>query len=398
MDPVTHAASGAALMLALPRRPATRWAIPLAAAVAAAPDLDIILASGPLQFLQLHRGFTHALVYVPLLALLCTLLARPLWKRDTPGHWPAAGVWLLCCGLLLLHIWLDCITTYGTMIFLPFSAERVRLNAVFIIDLLLTLPLLSAAWYSWRAGRRLPHAPEEGLPSAPRAARLALAWCLLYPCLALLLNGWQERQLREDMLAAGRQPGRMVILPDAFAPIFWRALYEEHQPNGLVIRADGLTMMGRVHARGFPRPALPASLRDALMAQSQTCTTFLDFSLLPVCAPLPAPLRPKDAVSSAALTTQEDAAAHPQELRGYLQIADERFGSSLRMVQRLMRLRAGGGGPPFQLWVELGYGPDGQPQLLRERLRLPDSGRDSGWNRPRVPSPPALLPWSVGLY
>lgn len=398
MDPVTHAASGAALMLALPRRPATRWAIPLAAAVAAMPDLDVVLASGPLQFLQLHRGFTHALLYVPLLALLCTLAARPLWKRTTPGHWSAAGVWLLCCGLLLLHIWLDCITTYGTMIFLPFSAERVRLNAVFIIDLLLTLPLLGAAWYSWRAGRRLPPDPQVGCPSAPRAARLVLVWCLVYPCLAMLCNGWQTRHFREELLREGRQPGQVTVLPDAFAPLFWRAIYEEEQPNGRVIRADGLDILGRIHQRGFPRPALPESLRAALMAQSQTCATFLDFSLLPFCAPLPPDLRPAAPDAAPALNGQQDAATHPQQLRGYLQIVDERFGSSLALVRRIMRLRAGGGGPPFQLWVELGYGPDGRPQLLRQRLRLPDSGRDSGWTRPCVPSPPALLPWCLGLY
>ena len=46
MDPVTHAASGALAMLAMPQRPATRWALPLAAFAAAAPDLDILAASG----------------------------------------------------------------------------------------------------------------------------------------------------------------------------------------------------------------------------------------------------------------------------------------------------------------------------------------------------------------
>ena len=150
MDPITHAASGAVAMLALPRRPATRWAVPLAALVAAFPDIDLAFVRGPLQFLQLHRGFTHARVYLPLLALLLALAARPLWKRDTPGRWPLPLVWLFFGGLILLHIWLDCITTYGTMIFLPFSAERVRLNGVFIIDLLLTLPLLAAAWLALR--------------------------------------------------------------------------------------------------------------------------------------------------------------------------------------------------------------------------------------------------------
>ena len=80
---------------------------------------------------------------MPILGLLLALCCYPLWRSTTPGHWNFGKVWLLTCAMVLLHIWLDVVTTYGTMIFLPFSHERVRLNGVFIIDLLLTLPLAS---------------------------------------------------------------------------------------------------------------------------------------------------------------------------------------------------------------------------------------------------------------
>ena len=70
MDPVTHAASGAVAMLALPSRPVTRWAVPLAALASASPDLAIVFASTPLQFLLLHRGITHSLAAMPVLGLL----------------------------------------------------------------------------------------------------------------------------------------------------------------------------------------------------------------------------------------------------------------------------------------------------------------------------------------
>ena len=382
MDPLTHAASGAVAMLALPRRPATRWAVPLAALVAAFPDIDIAFVRGPLQFLQLHRGFTHTLFYLPLLALLLALAARPLWKRDTPGRWPLPLVWLFFGGLILLHIWLDCITTYGTMIFLPFSAERVRLNGVFIIDLLLTLPLLAAVWFALRR-------------SAVRPARLALCWLALYPCCAIGLNSHLAAAYRAELTGQGREIERLVVLPDAFSPVFWRALYEERQSNGLVVRADGLTALGRAHERGFPRPALRPELAASLREQSAICRDFLDFSLLPLTLPVPKNLRPADAVS--APDEQAAAAAQPQALRGYLEISDERFGSSLRFVRWIMRRRAGEGGSPFRLFVELGYASDAVPRLLRERLYLPDSGRDSGWQPPRPPRPAQGLDWWLGL-
>lgn len=381
MDPVTHAASGAVAMLALPRRPATRWAVPLAALAAAFPDIDIAFIRGPLQFLQLHRGITHSLFYLPLLSLLLALAARPLWKRDTPGRWPLPLVWLLFGGLILLHIWLDCITTYGTMIFLPFSADRVRLNGVFIIDLLLTLPLLAAAWLSLRRG-------------ITRPARLALLWLFIYPCCTLALNAHLADAYRAALRAQNRTIERLVVLPDAFAPLYWRALYEERQPNGLVVRADGLTALGRVHERGMPQPALAPRLAASLREQSAVCREFLDFSLLPFTRPLRPPLRPADAASAPG--DQTAAAARPQALRGYLDIADDRFGSSLRFVRRFMRLRAGDGGAPFQLFVELGYDAGG-PRLLRERFHLPDSGRDTGWQMPTPPQPAQGLDWWLGL-
>lgn len=381
MDPVTHAASGAVALLALPRRPATRWAVPLAALVAALPDIDIAFIRGPLQFLQLHRGITHSLFYLPPLALLAALAAYPLWKRDTPGRWPLPLVWLFFGGLILLHIWLDCITTYGTMIFLPFSAERVRLNGVFIVDLLLVLPLLAAAFLALRRGTTRP-------------ARLALCWIFLYPCCALALNSHLAAAYREDLSAQGRTIERLVVLPDAFAPFYWRALYEEEQPNGLVVRADGLTMLGRVHARGMPQPALTPQLAASLREQSAVCREFLDFCLLPFTRPLPPARQPDDAASPPA--DQAAAAAQPQALRGYLDIADDRFGSSLRLVRWIMRRRARGGGAPFQLNVELGYDADG-PRLVRERFLLPDSGRDTGWRTPTPPRPAQGLDWWLGL-
>ena len=85
MDPVTHAASGALAMLVMPQRPATRWALPLAAFAAASPDLDILAASGPLQTLLLHRGITHALAAAPLMGLLLV----PSWPGPSGATIPA---------------------------------------------------------------------------------------------------------------------------------------------------------------------------------------------------------------------------------------------------------------------------------------------------------------------
>lgn len=400
MDPITHAASGAVAMLAMPHCPAGRWAVPLAALAAASPDVDVLMANTPLQFLLLHRGITHSLFFAPLLGLILALVGCSLWRAQTPGHWRFAKTWLFMTAMVLLHIWLDCITTYGTMIFVPFSHMRVRLNAVFIIDLLITLPLLLAIW-RWRARRGL--------------LLLAMAWLFVYPGISIGLNAWHTAQTRERLTAEGRAPQQIVVLPDAFSPFFWRALFSEATPNGGMVYTQGMDALGTPRGPEIAATALLDSLARDLARQSVVADAFLNFTLLPVVDPLPADMLPDNPQ-----TTQAANAPAPT----YVMIHDQRFGSSLAIVRKIMSMRPSAD-IPFKYMVELA--PEPQPaepdalaensaqenaatsgplvstsaafpqRLLRERMRFSDSGRDSFWQAPRPPTNPTLLQWLVGL-
>ena len=429
MDPITHAASGAVAMLSLPNRPATRWAVPLAAIAAASPDIDVALCHTPLEFLLLHRGITHSLAAAPLLGLLLTLLARPLWKSATPGHWSFPKVWLFMIGMVLLHIWLDVITTYGTMIYLPFSHERVRLNAVYIIDLFLTLPLLWAV-LRWRAKRGL--------------MRLALAWVFVYPALCISLNAWHTGQTQARLTAeaqATRQTVRQVVLlPDAFGPLFWRALYETDGPDGRIVYSQGLNALGQPRTAPSPHRAAPPELLAELARQSVAADAFFDFTLLPVISPLAddftpvethaaaagggpsAPAAPANtagapATASTAVATGTTAATDtagnggpaPKTRPTYALFNDLRFGSDLAFVRAIIAHRPNAD-VPFKYMVELELADPGQSaalvndgknpggvRLVRERLRFSDSGKDSLWQKPRLPSPPPFRDWLMGL-
>ena len=403
MDPITHAASGAVAMLAMPSRPASRLAVPLAALAAASPDIDVLMANTPMQFLLLHRGITHSLFAAPLLGLVLALVGCTLWRARTAGHWRFAKTWLFMTAMVLLHIWLDCITTYGTMIFVPFSHMRVRLNAVFIIDLLVTLPLLWAIW-RWRARRGL--------------LLLAVAWLFVYPGISMGLNAWHTAQTRTNLAAQGRTPTEIVVLPDAFSPLFWRALYSETTPDGPMVYTQGLNALGVPRGPEKAATALPPSLARDLAQQSVVANAFLQFTLLPVVAPLPADMLPVDA-SQAAQPASSPAVS-------YIMVHDQRFGSSLAFVHNLMSMRPSAD-IPFKYMAELTTAPAPAEQdtpttesesaskggkaaapaistaqtfsqlLLRERMRFSDSGRDSLWQAPRPPTQPSLLQWLVGL-
>lgn len=406
MDPITHAASGAVAMLALRRRPPR--AVLVGALAAAAPDIDILFGNDPLTTLLLHRGITHALPAVPVFALLLALVALPLLRggssdriylsSSSPGRWSFPAVWLCMACMVLLHIWLDCVTTYGTLIFLPFSAERVRLNAVFIIDFLLTLPLLWTVWRC-RASRRRSYQDKR---SALAAARLALLWVFVYPLLGVGLNALHTSHateaLRADTSRRDAVLEDVVVLPDAFAPLFWRVIWQERPvgvspagadallrtglpDSGSVVRTAGLDLLGRLRTPfSAPRPAMPQDAAAALAARSVEAGAFFEFALLPVLDTVPDADR-NDMLAPAV-----------RQWRSY----DLRFGSSLEFVRKLMALRPNAD-IPFQFFFAVDADEQGAPRLDSVRLRFSDSQRDSGWRQPAEPRTVPLLRRFVGL-
>lgn len=406
MDPITHAASGAVAMLALRRRPPR--AVLAGALAAAAPDIDILFGNDPLTTLLLHRGITHALPAVPVFALLLALAALPLLRSgssdriylssSSPGRWSFPAVWLCMACMVLLHIWLDCVTTYGTLIFLPFSAERVRLNAVFIIDFLLTLPLLWTVWRC-RASRRRSYQDKR---SALAAARLALLWVFVYPLLGVGLNALHTSHvtdaLRADTSRRDAVLEEVVVLPDAFAPFFWRVIWQERPvgvspagadallradlpDSGSVVRTAGLDPLGRLRTPfSEPRPAMPRDAAAALASRSVEAGAFFEFALLPVLDTVPDADR------------NEMLAPAVRQWRSY----DLRFGSSLEFVRRIMSLRPNAD-IPFQFFFAVDADDQGAPRLDSVRLRFSDSRRDSGWRQPAEPRAVPLLRRLVGL-
>lgn len=351
MEPLTHAAAGVAALLALPRvlpfstaDRSGRGLVAAVALVALVPDLDALsLPAGPQAFLVRHGGLLHGLALVPVLALCCLLLFRPLLRQFRQPGTPLCSwfrVWLFFCGLLLLHLWLDAVTPWGIKLLAPFSGERWRGNAVSCLDPLMLSALLAAGILSVR--RR-----------SPRPARWALVWLVCYPCLGLLYNAILEQSCRADFAAQGRHIGRLAVLPDVFVPGLRRVVYEEDLPKmTTLVCAEGLLAPGHPYGRRlceFTSRELPAKLR----ASSPLGAAFGDASLLPW-TPVP-----------------PDRAAARAEGEHVVLVQDERFGSSIAAVRRV--LTGFRGDPPAPLRLRQAYRRDaelGEPPL-REELHLP---------------------------
>lgn len=176
-----------------------------------APDLDVLIRSSqdPLLAIEYHRHFTHSLAFVPIGALLCAFVLYPLLRRRLDFRW----LYLFCALGYASHGLLDACTSYGTRLFWPFSAERVALNLVSVVDPLFTVPLIAAVvLYLWR--RRLV------------CIGLGLAWCVAY----LALGYWQQLHAIDAVheLAAGRghQASRVLVKPSFANILLWKTIYE----------------------------------------------------------------------------------------------------------------------------------------------------------------------------
>ena len=140
MDPVSQAALGAAVGVAVMGRQRPVWQAALAGAVIGTlPDLDIFIDKGDaVNNMVLHRAETHAFFWQLLASFpIAYLLARVTRSSELFGRW-----WLMTVLGLFTHSMLDALTIYGTRLALPFSDHPFGLGSLFIIDPLYTLPLL----------------------------------------------------------------------------------------------------------------------------------------------------------------------------------------------------------------------------------------------------------------
>lgn len=154
MDTITHGITGALIAKAFFSEREGRDATLAVTAGAVFPDCDILVSSfypQRIDFLRIHRGATHSMAMLPVFALLLGVLMC-LWTRER-RKWALFSA--LCAVGLGSHIFLDVITSYGTMVWSPIRDTRVSWDLIFIVDLVSTtialLPQLIAWVFSNRA-------------------------------------------------------------------------------------------------------------------------------------------------------------------------------------------------------------------------------------------------------
>jgi inner membrane protein len=210
VDTFTHGLLGAAASQAIFAKKLPRSAGLIGFIAGVAPDLDLFLGSGtdPVASIVYHRQFTHSLLFIPVGALLVSLLC--LWMKPFKGARLAVyGAAFVGYGL---HSLLDACTSYGTLLLWPFSYQRISWDIIAIVDPIFSLILLVGVL--WAVIRRRPW-----------PARVAVCGAVIY----LGFGVWQSYRAMtvQDELAAARghviEHRRVMPLPGSLVP--WRAVY-----------------------------------------------------------------------------------------------------------------------------------------------------------------------------
>lgn len=211
MDPLSQGSLGATLAQSGSNREKIKSATLLGCFGGLAPDLDILIFSptDPLLFLEFHRQFTHALIFIPLGALLVAAVLH---------RWLGKGLsfresYLFCLLGYATHGLLDTCTTYGTQLLWPFSDMRVAWNNVSIIDPIFTFPILLLIVFG--VVRRNPW-----------FGRTALAWALIYLSFGIYQRDRAVEAGYELARSRGHEPVRLEAKPGFAQLLLWKVVYE----------------------------------------------------------------------------------------------------------------------------------------------------------------------------
>ena len=136
MDPLSQGLLGGILAGAFSKKKKFKIAITCGVIGGLAPDLDILIKSSqdPLLSIDFHRQFSHSIFFSPIGGFLVSLFLFIFLKKKSSFK----QIYFFSFLGYFSHGILDACTSYGTVLFWPFSDFRVGLNIISIIDPLYT--------------------------------------------------------------------------------------------------------------------------------------------------------------------------------------------------------------------------------------------------------------------
>jgi inner membrane protein len=214
MDPISQGTVGAAFAQSTANKKNILSITVIGFLAGLAPDLDVLIRSStdPILFLEYHRQFTHSLFFIPFGALIVALFLYPLFRKSLS----LKTVYLASFLGYATHGLLDACTSYGTLLFWPFSNERVTWNNISIVDPLFTIPILILIGTAIKTRKRL-------------FSYFAIGWVTFYLSLGFVQYDRAFKAANELALLRGHTPERLTLKPSFGNLILWKSIYQHKE-------------------------------------------------------------------------------------------------------------------------------------------------------------------------
>ena len=214
MDPLSQGTVGAALAQSSASKKNIFKISVIGFLAGLAPDLDVLIQSStdPILSLEYHRQFSHSLFFIPFGALIVALLIFPLVKKSMN----LKTVYIASFLGYATHGLLDACTSYGTLLFWPFSNERITWNNISIIDPLFTIPALILVVTAIKTKKRI-------------FSFFSIGWIIFYLSLGLVQYERALSAANDLAESRGHNPERLTLKPSFGNLILWKSIYQHEQ-------------------------------------------------------------------------------------------------------------------------------------------------------------------------
>ena len=221
-----------------------------------APDIDIIIrAFSAGLYLTNHRVLTHSIFGILALALIIMMLFSSLLKqKDYLKYFVLALVGILA------HVFLDVITSFGTVVLYPYGLTRYAFSIIPIVDIYVLAIFLIGLWF-------LRIHPNE-------TSKVAKATLFVFLVFLLFKTGLHSQAV--DSVANIKDYKDVNVVPHFLNPFGWRTIVSE--PDYYLISDFDLTIGGFKEFKYYPvvgNGKLEASKKSLIVRQ------FLEFSHSP---------------------------------------------------------------------------------------------------------------------
>ena len=207
MDTTTHALAGYIIVKTGLDKNTGRWGTIAGVIGSIFPDVDSILGIflGSEFMVKYHRSMTNSIFFIVPISLILAWFFLKI--SNIKKFW---SFFLIFVIEILVHTFMDLITSYGTMILIPFSNIRLSLDWVFIIDpyLVLTFLLPIIAIFIWK--RRVN-----------TIARISVILATLYISLCAYNHSCALNLTKRYSEEKGLSVRKLASLPQPLSPFFW---------------------------------------------------------------------------------------------------------------------------------------------------------------------------------